>query len=73
MTRALWKNTVIAESDQFLEVEGNIYFPMATLKMEHFRESVHTSFCPWKGTASYFTIEAAGETNENAAWVYRDP
>jgi uncharacterized protein (DUF427 family) len=73
MPRAIWNDTVLAETDAFEEVEGNVYFPLSSLKMEHFKETSHTSFCPWKGTAGYFSIEAGGQTNENAAWFYREP
>lgn len=51
MPRAIWNDTVIAETDAFEEVEGNVYFPLSSLKMEHFKDTSHTSFCPWKGTA----------------------
>ena len=50
--RAIWKNTVIAESDDTVVVEGNHYFPTGSMRREHFRVSVHQSVCPWKGTAS---------------------
>jgi uncharacterized protein (DUF427 family) len=73
MPRAIWNDTVLAETETFEEVEGNVYFPLSSLKMDHFKQSAHTSVCPWKGTAGYFTIEAGGQTNENAAWIYRQP
>lgn len=71
--KATWNGAVLAESDDTVVVEGNHYFPPASLKPEHFAASDHTSVCPWKGTASYHHVVAGGETNENAAWVYRDP
>ncbi|MEL7030191.1 MAG: DUF427 domain-containing protein, partial [Pseudomonadota bacterium] len=73
MPLARWNGVVLAESDRFEEVEGNIYFPPDALNQAHFKPSDKTTFCGWKGTAEYFTIEAGGEVNENAAWVYRDP
>ena len=48
MAKAIWNGKVVAESDRFEEVEGNIYFPPETLKREYFTESDHTSICPWK-------------------------
>lgn len=73
MPRAMWNGQVIAETDRFEEVDGNVYFPPAALKSEFFRDSAHTSVCGWKGTANYYHVEVAGKTNTDAAWVYRDP
>lgn len=73
MPRAKWNGQVIAESDQVETVEGNLYFPHDTLKQEFFQESTTKTVCPWKGTASYYHVTVDGETNKDAAWVYRDP
>jgi uncharacterized protein (DUF427 family) len=73
MPRAIFNGTVIAESDNFEIVEGNVYFPPKSLKSDHFRPSDHTTVCGWKGTANYYSVEAGGESAENAAWTYRDP
>ena len=73
MARAIWNGKVVAESDRFEEVEGNIYFPPEALKREYFVDSDHTSICPWKGTAGYYSLTVDGKTNQNAAWIYRDP
>jgi uncharacterized protein (DUF427 family) len=71
--KATWNNTVIAESDATIIVEGNHYFPPDAVKMEFFEESdLHTT-CPWKGVASYYTINIGNQKNENAAWYYPDP
>ncbi|HEX9396653.1 MAG TPA: DUF427 domain-containing protein [Burkholderiales bacterium] len=71
--KALWKDTVIAESDDTVVVEGNHYFPAAALRREFVQPSGHHSFCPWKGQASYYTVVVNGETNPNAVWFYPDP
>lgn len=73
MAKAIWNGMVVAASDRFEEVEGNVYFPPDALKREYFSESDHTSICPWKGTAGYFDLKVDGKTNPNAAWIYRDP
>ena len=73
MARASWNGKVIAESDDIVTVEGNAYFPLSSLRKEHFRDSDHTTVCGWKGTASYFHVEVDGKKNENAAWIYRAP
>lgn len=70
MKQAIWNGKVIAESDDTVIVEGNHYFPKESLHEEFFVESTQTSVCPWKGTASYYSIEVDGELNESAAWYY---
>ena len=45
MPRALWNNTVIAESDSYETVEGNVYFPAQSLKREFFRDSTTHTTC----------------------------
>ena len=73
MAQAIWNNVVLAESETYKTVEGNIYFPMASLKREYFKESATTTGCPWKGVASYLTVDIEGEVNADAAWYYPDP
>ncbi len=73
MPTARWKGTVIARSERFEEVDGNVYFPPDALLLEHFEDSPTTSQCGWKGTANYYTVVVEGERNPDAAWVYRDP
>jgi len=73
MPRAIFNGTVIAESETFELVEGNVYFPPESLKMAHFQPTEHTTLCGWKGAANYYSVEAGGEQAENAAWTYHDP
>ena len=68
--KAIWKGKVIAESDETEVVEGNHYFPAESIVKDHFFESNTTSVCPWKGTASYYSIAVEGEQNVDAAWYY---
>ena len=70
MARASWRGTVIAESDNVETVEGNIYFPHDSIHSEYFVASDTHSHCPWKGQASYYTVEVDGESNPDAAWYY---
>lgn len=73
MPKAVWKDIVIAESEDTVVVEGNHYFPRASLREDVLRDSdTHTS-CPWKGRASYYALEHAGERSEDAVWFYPDP
>lgn len=71
--RAIWNDTVIAESDDTVVVEGNHYFPITSLKKELFSETPTTSVCPWKGTANYFSVTVDGQENKDAAWYYVEP
>ena len=68
--KAVWNDTVVAESDQTVVVEGNHYFPKDSIRQDNFRESDHHTVCGWKGTASYYDVVVNGEVNENAAWYY---
>ena len=70
---ATWNHQLIAESDDTVVVEGNHYFPLASVNREFLHESTTTTVCPWKGTANYYTLEVEGKTNPDAAWYYADP
>ena len=71
--RAVWNGTILAESEETIVIEGNHYFPPASIKQEFFRQSdLHTA-CPWKGQASYRDVVVGDETNEGAAWYYPEP
>ena len=71
--RAYWKDTLLAESDDTVVVEGNHYFPAEALVQQHFRSSTHHTQCHWKGTASYYDVVVGDATNANAAWFYPEP
>lgn len=73
MPSAKWNGKIIAETEKFELVEGNIYFPRAAIHPEFFKESSHTTVCPWKGLASYFDVVVDGKVNQNAAWYYSEP
>lgn len=71
--KAIWNDTVIAESDNTVVIEGNHYFPIETLNKEYINDSQLTTVCPWKGTANYYNISVAGKTNDDAVWYYAKP
>lgn len=73
MAVAIWNDEVIADSDDVEIVEGNVYFPPESARPECLLPSTHASVCPWKGTAKYFSLQANGRINENAAWSYPEP
>jgi len=71
--KATWNGVTVAESDDTVLVEGNHYFPMSSLNRDHVTFSNHKTTCPWKGTASYYSLLVNGELNTDAAWYYADP
>lgn len=73
MAKAMWKDKIIAESDEYEVVEGNIYFPDESVNKSYLQESDTTSTCPWKGKAKYYHIIIDGEINKDAAWYYPEP
>jgi uncharacterized protein (DUF427 family) len=73
MPRALWNGAVIAESGDTVVVEGNHYFPRASLREDVLRDSGTTTYCPWKDTASYYSLELDGQHSKDAVWYYPQP
>ncbi len=71
--KAIWKDKILAQSDETLIIENNHYFPPESLKREFFEISDTTSECPWKGRASYYHIRIGEDTNRDAAWFYPQP
>jgi uncharacterized protein (DUF427 family) len=71
--RAIWNGKVIAESDDTVVVEGNHYFPRESVDESVLVDSSTQTTCPWKGQASYFSLEVDGDTNRDAAWYYPTP
>lgn len=71
--KAIWNDKIIAESNETILIEGNHYFPPAALTNDNFISSDTHTTCPWKGQASYFSIEVNGEINKDAAWYYPEP
>jgi uncharacterized protein (DUF427 family) len=73
MPTASWNGSVLAESDDTVVVENNHYFPLAAVRDGVLVDSDTHTFCPWKGTASYYSVVVDGETNTDAAWYYPEP
>ncbi|WP_026450258.1 DUF427 domain-containing protein [Aequorivita capsosiphonis] len=71
--KALWNNKMIAETKETVIIENNHYFPPEAINEKYFKRSATHTSCPWKGEASYYTIEVDGKTNKDAAWYYPDP
>jgi len=70
MVKVTIGDTVLAESDKTVIVEGNHYFPPEDVKTSLFTDSNTSSVCPWKGTAAYYSVEVDGNTVKDVAWYY---
>ena len=71
--KAIWGNEILASSNETIVVEGNHYFPPASVNMQFFKNSQKHTFCSWKGTASYYDVDVNGQSNQEAAWYYPEP
>lgn len=49
------------------------YIPRHDVVWAHFKPSDHSTYCPYKGEASYFTLEVEDRRAENAVWSYESP
>ncbi|CAN9204010.1 unnamed protein product [Alternaria alternata] len=64
---------VVAETDTYEVVDGNIYFPPNTIKSNHFTPTDTKTHCPYKGDASYYTVTTNKTEVKDAAWYYPEP
>ena len=73
MALAIWKDLILAQSDDVFEIENNLYFPRACVRMDLLRLSATRTRCPWKGQATYYSLADGDERLEDAAWSYESP
>lgn len=76
--RADFGGETIAESDRVLVMHETrlppvYYFPRDDVRMDLMKKTGHRTHCPFKGNASYWTLEAGGKTAKDAVWGYEDP
>ncbi|KAI3544500.1 hypothetical protein CMEL01_11914 [Colletotrichum melonis] len=71
--KAIVNGTTLAEATEWEEVEGNVYFPPSAVKTEAFEKTETTTFCPWKGTANYYSVKVGDDKLKDAAWYYPTP
>ncbi|CAG8951863.1 hypothetical protein HYFRA_00005667 [Hymenoscyphus fraxineus] len=63
----------IAETDEYELVEGNVYFPPSSVNMSYLSKTDHSTHCPHKGDASYYSVNLDKTELKNAAWYYPTP
>jgi uncharacterized protein (DUF427 family) len=73
MAKAVWQGVVLAESETYELVEGNVYFPPDSVNREALVASPSQTHCPWKGDASYYSVVVGDQTLEDGAWYYPAP
>ena len=73
MARATWSDAILAESDTYELVEGNVYFPPDSVKWDYLKPGDRQYTCPWKGKAAYYDIEVDDQVKKNVAWSYPEP
>ena len=73
MPKARWNGRIVAQSEDVVRLEGNVYFPQEAVQREYLQPSATQTVCPWKGTASYWTLVVDGQVNPDAAWYYASP
>ena len=71
--KAVWKGTVVAESDDTVVVDGNHYFPAESVRREYLLSSNTKTMSSEKGQASWYTLFVDGDANPDAVWSYPDP
>jgi uncharacterized protein (DUF427 family) len=76
--QASYAGHVIADSNNVIllrEADYPVvaYFPRGDVDMAFMGRTSHSSHCPYKGQASYYTLDMDGRISENAVWTYEDP
>lgn len=76
--RVLFGGKVVADTIKALSLkEANlpvvVYVPRADVDFSLLRRTAHSTHCPYKGDASYYSIETGGKISENAIWSYETP
>ena len=76
--KVAFHGTVIADTTRALVLkEGPLppatYIPREDVRMSHLRRTDHSTHCPFKGDASYFSVRVDDQVAENAVWTYETP
>ena len=76
--RVTFNGEVIADSRNAIRLDESkyasvYYVPRKDVRMERLTRTTHSTHCPFKGVASYYTLSAGGRTAANAVWSYEEP
>lgn len=76
--QVMFEGHVIADSANVLSLKeatykAVYYFPRDDVAMDYLHRTDHSTHCPYKGDASYFTLNMDGDIRENAVWTYESP
>ncbi len=71
--KAIWNETILADSNSTIVVENNHYFPKESVNLDYLIKSDTHTHCPWKGKAHYYHIKVDGKLNKDAVWYYPEP
>lgn len=76
--KVIFNGQTIAETTQALELrEATLspvqYIPRSDVVMQQLQPTEHSTHCPYKGDANYFSITVGSKTVENAIWTYENP
>lgn len=76
--KVVFNGVVIAETERGMRVLETshppvYYFPPEDVRMAYLHETRGSSWCEWKGRASYFDVVVDGREVRRAAWTYREP
>jgi len=73
--KAIWKDKIIAEAarEDLIYIEGNWYFPPASVDQKFLQKSDTPYTCPWKGVCQYYDVGQAGDWSADNAFSYPNP
>lgn len=73
--KAVWKGKTIAEAprEELIYIEGNWYFPPASVDQSYLQKSPTPYTCPWKGVCQYFNVGQDDDVSKDDAWSYPQP
>jgi uncharacterized protein (DUF427 family) len=69
---------VVAQSDKALLMRETrhadvYYLPRSDVRMDLLTRTDHSTYCPFKGHACYWTLTTGGKVHPNIVWSYEDP